>query len=146
MILVGRKILITSLMISLAGCIAPLPVDSVADPWIRGTIVDNGKAAAGLEVWLDHENFNACENPELRTLTDKDGSFTFEGKTRTWTWIGWANNHYVSGCIITRDGPRSFGLVAINDPRSIEIECDIAKTSREMCSFSCDTGGLDDHC
>jgi hypothetical protein len=143
---VARNILLYVLVIPLAGCIAPLPVESVADPWIRGTIVNNSVAAASVEVWLDHEDDDACESPGMWTLTDADGKFSFEGKTRSWTWIGWANNHYVSGCIYTPDGPKSFGTIAVNDPRTIEIYCDVAKHPREMCSFSCDTDGFGERC
>jgi hypothetical protein len=130
----------------LAACIAPLPVSSVSDPWVRGTIENEGVAAEGLEIWLDHDEFNACEYPGPRTITDADGKFSFEGKMRTWTWVGWANNHFVSGCILAHDGPRLFRIRIGNDPRTVVVNCDIAKPPQEMCSYSCDGGVIDDRC
>ncbi len=144
--LFARKTVLTLFALNLTGCIAPLPVKSVDDPWIRGTVTNNGAAVADVEVRLDHEDNDACENPGLQTVTDANGKFAFDGKMRTWTWLGWANNHYVHGCVLTADGPRSFGIKAVNDPQSIDISCDIANPPREMCSYSCDTEGLNDRC
>ena len=141
-----RVRLVALLMMPLAGCIAPLPVGSVSDPWVRGTIENDGVAAEGLEIWLDHDEFDACEYPGPRTLTDIDGMFSFEGEMRTWTWVGWANNHYVSGCILTPDGPRLFKIRATSEPRTIVVNCDIAKPPQEMCRYSCDGAGTDGRC
>jgi len=136
----GRTTVLCLLSLAVAGCIAPLPVESVADPWVRGTIVSNGIATANVEVWLDHQDNDACEDPGMRTRTDADGRFSFEGKMRTWTWLGWANNHFVHGCIITPEGARPFGIITANDPQQIEVECDTAKDPRQMCRFSCADG------
>jgi hypothetical protein len=135
-----------ALIFSLSGCIAPMPVKSVDDPWIRGKIVSTGIPVAGIEVWLNHENQSACEKPKLKTITDAHGHFKFTGKMRSWTWVGWANNHDISGCIIAPEGPRSFGLRSINDPMVIEISCDIAKPPREMCEFDCGNDAFDGRC
>jgi hypothetical protein len=134
------------LIFLLSGCIAPVPVKSVDDPWISGKIVSTGVPAAGIEVWLNHENQNACERPELKTLTDTHGHFEFAGKMRSWTWVGWANNHDISGCIISPDGPRLFELRSVNDPKLIEVSCDIAKTPREMCEYDCGIDAFDGRC
>lgn len=141
-----KTVLSVVLVSSSTGCIAPLPVSSVDDPWVHGTIVRNGVAAANLEVRLDHEGRGSCESAALRTVTDEDGRFKFEGKLRSWTWLGWANNHYVSGCILTPEGPRSFGIMAVNDPRSIDVHCDIALAAREMCKYDCDSEGFGGRC
>ena len=141
-----KSVLFVVLVSSVSGCIAPLPVKSVDDPWVHGTVVRNGAAAANLEVWLDHEGRGACESAVAKTVTDEDGRFEFVGKLRAWTWLGWANNHYVSGCILTPDGPRSFGVRAVNDPRVIEVHCDIALPARDMCTYACDVEGFDGGC
>lgn len=146
MLSVLRVRLLTLLMMLLTGCIAPLPVGSVSDPWVQGTIKNDGVAAEGLEIWLDHDDFNACEHPGPRALTDADGKFSFEGKMRTWTWVGWANNHFVSGCILTPDGPRLFRIRATSEPRTLVVDCDIARPPQEMCSYSCDGHWSDDRC
>ena len=129
--------LIVLLLLPLAGCVAPLPVKSVADPWIHGTISEAGVPVANIEVWLDHENGAACERPQFKTITNNKGKFEFDGRMRSWTWVGWANNHSVSGCILGPDGPMSFGLRAVNDPRMIQIDCDIAAGPKSRCKFDC---------
>jgi hypothetical protein len=128
----------------LVSCIAPLPVKSIADPAVRGKIVDRGIPQANIQVWVDHENSDACNQPQIKTLTDKDGVFFVEGKTRSWTWVGWANNHYVSTCIIGPNGPRATFIRAGMEPTVVNIDCDLAIEEWGFCAYSCD--GLNNKC
>jgi len=76
------------LLLTLTACIAPLPVKSVDDPWVRGRIENAGSGVANIEIWIDHEDYAACQDPKAKTVTDEDGNFEFPGDLRSWTWVG----------------------------------------------------------
>ena len=138
--------LIMIVLLPLMGCVAPLPVKSVDDPWVQGRIESSGSGLANIEIWIDHEDYAACRKPKSKTLTDEDGKFEFPGQLRSWTWLGWANNHYVSLCVLGPDGAIPYGFVSINDPETIEITCELSKQLGEMCSFDCANKTIDGRC
>jgi len=80
-----------AISITLGSCVAPLPVKSIADPEVRGTIKENGIPKADIEVWVDHDDYDACYRPKVKTVTDSKDHFSFAGKIRSWTWLGWAS-------------------------------------------------------
>lgn len=131
----------------LCGCIAPVPVDSVANPAIEGRITIKGRAAQAVEIWLDHEDYDACNKPKLKTTTDADGKFSFVAELRNWTWIGWANNHYVSICVLDTEGEKlQRNIRAVNAPEVIYLECDLAeKEHSTWCVETC-SGSAQNRC
>jgi hypothetical protein len=132
-----RSIVALALLGPLTGCIAPLPVESIAEPAIEGRVVDATEPVAGLRVMLADERGKSCVMPLATTVTDANGRFSFPLKNRNWTWIGWANNHYIALCFPDQQGLRQFGMAAVNDPHRIDISCDISRATAPLCEARC---------
>ena len=110
-----------------------------------GTLLQSGKPIPGIEVRLRKGSPTACEQADIITRTDEAGRFSVPATYRRWSWLGWANNHSISGCVLLPSGPARFGLRAINDPTVIDVQCDFASPVEERCQFLC-TDGFDGRC
>ena len=123
-------ILLAAALLASSACF-PIPVSHQRLPRAQGTLIDQGKPLAGIDVayvWGRGD----CVDPVQKTVTDAEGRFAFEGDRYPVTMVALVPMAQVGWHVCFDKGTYWYGeYTAATSPAEVKLDCDMR--ARPVC-------------